>query len=251
MASITFQQSNGTEVRVELVAATISFGKDEENDIVLEDAAISSRHGQFSFKDEAFYITDLESTNGTLVNGKEISSHRLQSGDQIEIGTLEGVFSDGEAKPKKNPSDKPEKKSSKPEKKSSKVRATSRAEPSSKKPQPDTPAGSKKAPKLGPGKPGHKPRLPQKKHPKSDLAKLPPEKKPYQQQEGIGFHLFLLQFFIIVVAIAGLSARHYMETGGFFLADAFNEIRYIEKQGPVYDADGNPVESAPDDESEQ
>ncbi len=75
------------------------------------------------------------------------------------------------------------------------------------------------------------------------------KKSPDQQPEGIGFYLFLMQFLVVIVAMAGMSMRHYIETGGFFLSDAFHEIRHIETEGPVYDAEGNLVEDDDEEDS--
>lgn len=241
MASITFQQSNGTEVRIKLVAATITFGKGEDNDIILEDPSISSRHGELSFKDGSFYITDLGSTNGTLVNDEEISSHRLQAGDRIEIGTLKGIFADDTARKSESKPD------AEPERESSRDRPAPKIGRSADKAQ----ATRQKAPVVGaaakvPSLPGRKTKTTRS----SALPNFQATTNPREQQEGIGFHLFLMQFLIIVVAVVALSVRHSIETGGFFPADAFNAIRFIEKEGPVYDSEGNLVEDASGAEDE-
>lgn len=244
MASITFQQSNGTEVRIKLVAATISFGKGDDNDIVLEDAAISKRHGEISFKDGSFFITDLGSTNGIIIDGEEISTHRLRPGDRIEIGTLTGVFSDESTAPKEDT-----------------PAATQQSIPSNRTAPKVGPARSKKDPRTdtrdaqdtpypkvprlpSAGKPARQPSLQPSRSGKSVAAGSAATINPHQQQEGMGFYLFLMQFLVVVVAMAGLTVRHMIETGGFFPADAFNAIRYIEKDGPVYDSEGNLVEDA-------
>ncbi len=50
----------------------------------------------------------------------------------------------------------------------------------------------------------------------------------------------------IAVALLGLSVRHSIETGGFFLLDAFEKGRYIEVQGPIHDSEGNLVKDPSD-----
>lgn len=50
------------------------------------DALISQRHAWLGYKDGKWYIADMSSGNGTLVNGAAITSHWLHSGDEIQLG---------------------------------------------------------------------------------------------------------------------------------------------------------------------
>ena len=68
-------------------------GRQEGNDIQLDDAAISSCHAQFTREESDYlenhfdyYIEDLKSTNGTTVNGVGITKHLLKQGDEIKVG---------------------------------------------------------------------------------------------------------------------------------------------------------------------
>lgn len=62
-------------------------GRSSSNDIILNDAALSRFHCRFFFKpDGNLWISDLGSTNETLVNNKPAQETRLTSGDRIEIG---------------------------------------------------------------------------------------------------------------------------------------------------------------------
>lgn len=62
-------------------------GRSPEMDIFLDDTFVSSRHAFIEAIRGGFQIEDLHSTNGTLVNGQEVSGVRqLRPGDQIEIG---------------------------------------------------------------------------------------------------------------------------------------------------------------------
>jgi pSer/pThr/pTyr-binding forkhead associated (FHA) protein len=56
-------------------------------DIYLEDTFVSSKHALFEATAEGFQVEDLRSTNGTQVNGADISGPRpLGIGDRIEVG---------------------------------------------------------------------------------------------------------------------------------------------------------------------
>ena len=61
-------------------------------DICLDDANASREHVAFVREPDGWWIEDLESTNGTLVNGSGIDKHRLSDGDVIQIGVTELVF---------------------------------------------------------------------------------------------------------------------------------------------------------------
>lgn len=78
-----------------LTKQEITIGRGEENDIVIKDAMVSSRHACITIRKEAIIIDDLHSTNGTIVNGVNIQSHMLDEGDHILIGGTELVFHTG------------------------------------------------------------------------------------------------------------------------------------------------------------
>ena len=68
---------------------TNAIGRDAGNDISLPDEAASARHATLELRDDEWWIEDLGSTNGTLVNGTRISKReRLRPGDEIAIGRV-------------------------------------------------------------------------------------------------------------------------------------------------------------------
>ena len=59
----------------------------DRNDIVVHDINASRTHAELRLEPQGVWtITDLGSTNGTLVNGAEIATHPLREGDRITIG---------------------------------------------------------------------------------------------------------------------------------------------------------------------
>ncbi len=77
-----------------------SIGRRSGNDIVLSDAYVSGQHAIIAFRDGAFYLSDVGSTNGTLLNGVRLEPNvpiELSAGDEIRLGQLTLVFSVEEA----------------------------------------------------------------------------------------------------------------------------------------------------------
>jgi hypothetical protein len=79
----------GREIHLEAESAVI--GRMAGSDIEIGDPGASRRHAEIRRQGQGFVVADLGSTNGTLVNGSEITEHTLQDGDRITIGrtTLE------------------------------------------------------------------------------------------------------------------------------------------------------------------
>ncbi|MFH1129978.1 MAG: FHA domain-containing protein, partial [Pseudomonadota bacterium] len=61
-------------------------GRDLDNDVVLSDIAVSRHHTTISKSGFAITVCDLDSGNGTWLNGKSIHTHSLCDGDQLELG---------------------------------------------------------------------------------------------------------------------------------------------------------------------
>ncbi len=64
----------------------IEIGKDPSCALVLADDQVSRRHALLRSQGGFFVLEDLQSTNGTLVNGEEIHTHFLNAGDEITVG---------------------------------------------------------------------------------------------------------------------------------------------------------------------
>ena len=69
-----------------LKAADNSIGRGTDNDVVLADIAVSRKHTLVCYETDHFVVRDLGSGNGTLLNGKKVTNHPLQDGDQLELG---------------------------------------------------------------------------------------------------------------------------------------------------------------------
>jgi pSer/pThr/pTyr-binding forkhead associated (FHA) protein len=98
--TLRFEQNSIKDYPVEK-GKTLTIGRKETNDVVIENLGVSSRHAKIDTVDDTFLLTDLQSKNGTFVNEKLITSHWLKHGDVIAIGkhTLVFSFAEGEARP--------------------------------------------------------------------------------------------------------------------------------------------------------
>jgi len=69
-----------------------TIGRLRQNDIQLDDGAVSGKHALLVAEAGVFLIVDQNSSNGTYVNGKKCAGEKLQDGDVIQIGRYELVF---------------------------------------------------------------------------------------------------------------------------------------------------------------
>lgn len=71
------------------VNGTISIGRKDDNSISIDDPYISQVHAEVIVNDGRIFVNDLDSTNGTFVNGKSVNGKQeLYTGDKIEIGRI-------------------------------------------------------------------------------------------------------------------------------------------------------------------
>ena len=95
-ALLTFESGPFAGRIVALPTQMVSIGRAPDNDVVVGDPATSGHHGRIDVRSGSFWISDLGSTNGTLVNGEAVIEKELTDGDMIAIGqntlrfTLEG-----------------------------------------------------------------------------------------------------------------------------------------------------------------
>ena len=82
-------------------ARSVTIGRLDDNDIVIENLAVSGRHAKIDAVGEGYLLTDLQSKNGCFVNEQLVASHWLDHGDVISIGKhlLHFAFKEGEPRP--------------------------------------------------------------------------------------------------------------------------------------------------------
>ena len=78
---------NGTPIKeFELDQEIMTIGRKPDNDIHVDNLAVSGTHAKILTILNDSFIEDLSSTNGTIINGNKITKHALSNGDKITIG---------------------------------------------------------------------------------------------------------------------------------------------------------------------
>ncbi len=85
-ALLTFETGPFAGRIVALPSQMVTIGRAPDNDVVVGDPATSGHHGRIEVRADSFWISDLGSTNGTLVNGEPVIEKQLSDGDMIAIG---------------------------------------------------------------------------------------------------------------------------------------------------------------------
>jgi hypothetical protein len=76
----------------EITSPRVVIGRSRNCDIRVADVNVSRRHAELRQEGTTYWIVDLDSMNGTLVNGQTVERERLHDGDTITLGSTEAVF---------------------------------------------------------------------------------------------------------------------------------------------------------------
>jgi pSer/pThr/pTyr-binding forkhead associated (FHA) protein len=77
---------------IDLIEERITVGRAMDNMVRLEDGTVSHHHAMFLVEAGEYKLRDLNSTNGTRVNGMRIVEAKLNNGDQVRLGSVEMRF---------------------------------------------------------------------------------------------------------------------------------------------------------------
>lgn len=95
MASLTGMSADVKGRVFQLEQEVTSLGRSKDNTIIIENPTVSGHHCSITREGNAYVLRDLESTNGTRLNGKSVTEVRLKPKDLIQVGSVEFLF-DGE-----------------------------------------------------------------------------------------------------------------------------------------------------------
>ena len=70
------------------VSDEIIIGRGEMNDLIIPEQTVSGKHCRIAYQGDQYILTDLQSTNGTVVNGNKIQSCAINQGDKIQLGKV-------------------------------------------------------------------------------------------------------------------------------------------------------------------
>ena len=97
---LKFKEAVLKEIPLDKEATTI--GRKEENDIVIDNQAVSGHHAKIVQEGGSFFIEDLSSLNGTFVNGYKITRCELFKGDTILVGLHSMDFLSDKVRPEED-----------------------------------------------------------------------------------------------------------------------------------------------------
>jgi len=82
-----------------LTGPEITVGRVEDNGIQVEHASVSGHHAVLKLDQLDYVIKDLESTNGTRINGEKIAEQKLRRNDILRLGNIELLYDSEHAPP--------------------------------------------------------------------------------------------------------------------------------------------------------
>ena len=94
MPRVTLKYNDKVIKEIQLSDIVVTIGRKEDNDLVIDNLAVSNHHARISRHDGGFVVQDTGSTNGIFLNGEKVTHHALKYGDQIMIGKHFLVFQD-------------------------------------------------------------------------------------------------------------------------------------------------------------
>ena len=97
MASVVFYMEDGTTLVHKLESDVTTIGRHPDNNVVLTCPSSSGRHAIIKSAEKGVFVQDLNSSNGTRVNGAEIEEALLKDGDRVGFGDVQAVFYAGNA----------------------------------------------------------------------------------------------------------------------------------------------------------
>ena len=92
MAKLQIFLPDGTQISHDLQDENITVGRLADNTLQIDDSSVSSRHAEIESEAGDYHLHDLGSTNGTFVNGEQVTDAVLRHGDEIRFGVVETVF---------------------------------------------------------------------------------------------------------------------------------------------------------------
>ena len=96
MAKLVILNQGMTGRTFELSVDRTTVGRIEENTFQIADPSVSSRHAEILLRGTEVFVRDLNSTNGTFLNGEKISETVLKPGQVLRFGQVELKIDDGQ-----------------------------------------------------------------------------------------------------------------------------------------------------------
>lgn len=84
---VYYTDFSGGKLVVPISQSVLKIGRNSENHVILNDPSISRFHAEIRPQNGSFYIVDVGSKNGTIVNGERVTERKLAHGDRIQLGS--------------------------------------------------------------------------------------------------------------------------------------------------------------------
>ena len=92
MAKLILKYEERVLKEVPVGAQVVKIGRVPDNTILIDNPAVSSHHARIFRDTDNFILEDLQSTNGTYVNGRRVAEVVLNDGDRISVAGLDLIF---------------------------------------------------------------------------------------------------------------------------------------------------------------
>ncbi|MCX7722998.1 MAG: FHA domain-containing protein [Verrucomicrobiae bacterium] len=87
-ARLVIQDSNGAAQVIQLKKGLNRLGRSAANDFVIVDPSVSRLHCEIEVRDDGMFVRDLDSSNGTFVDGQPVSRAQLHPGQTLQLGSV-------------------------------------------------------------------------------------------------------------------------------------------------------------------
>lgn len=94
MAKIFLKFNEQVLKEIPLEGPQLTIGRKPENDLVIDNPAVSGHHARIVKEGSAFFIEDLNSTNGTFLNDAKVQKQKLKNTDRVSVGKHSLIFQD-------------------------------------------------------------------------------------------------------------------------------------------------------------
>jgi pSer/pThr/pTyr-binding forkhead associated (FHA) protein len=92
MAHLRIFLSADNPINFDISEERATLGRLAHNTIQIDEASVSGHHADIFLKAGRYHLHDAGSTNGTFVNGQQITDAVLRDGDEVRFGNVEGLF---------------------------------------------------------------------------------------------------------------------------------------------------------------
>ncbi len=92
MPTLVLKFGESIKNRFSFEKSVVTIGRSSDNDIVVENLAVSRKHAKIEKVGETFVLSDMQSANGTFVNGERVNRRPLKHFDSITVGKHQVVF---------------------------------------------------------------------------------------------------------------------------------------------------------------